>query len=56
MTKEELPLKVVKTLGNLLLEGDESSPHAKVSMHVASRKSVWGNPKFEVSGTAKVGR
>jgi len=42
-------------LENLLLLGDESSPHAKVSMRVASRKGFRREAGSEVSGTAKVG-
>ena len=37
------------------LLGDESSPHAKVSMRVVSRKGVRREAWSEVSGTAKVG-
>jgi hypothetical protein len=41
--------------GNFLLLGDESSPHAKVSMSVASRKGFHREVESEVSGTAKAG-
>lgn len=41
--------------GNFLLLGDESSPHAKASMRVASRKGFHREVESEVSGTAKAG-